>query len=132
MSPRMIILESIAVLVGAVIGKLVGDVAAWLFVGESLFMLLASVGRYLVALITVALFAVLYAKLPPTPAALASFFVGVLVPALFAKIALGTLASWPAALLLGVVFSLVALLTYRLVHANARVRSLAAEAPEDF
>lgn len=131
MSARTIAIEVIAVLAGAIIGILVDDILSWLFAGESFALLTSSLSRYILALITVAIFAVLYAKLPPTPAALASFFVGVFLPTIMEKVAFGDVASWPMILFLNIVFALVALLTYRLVHANGAVRKVASDVSDD-
>ncbi|MCW4113383.1 hypothetical protein NPA31_000225 [Aurantimonas sp. MSK8Z-1] len=127
MSPRQIVLEVIAVLSGAILALLVTALIAWIFAGSDFFAIAASIGRLLTALVTVALFAVLYAYLPPTPAALASFFIGILLPAVLARYAFDDGTGWAGVLIEHIVFSLVALLTYRWVHAKGTARTLAAE-----
>lgn len=127
MSPRMIVLEVIAVVAGAIIGLLVVDFFHWLFADGAFFALLASLGRLVVALVTVGLFAFYYRSMPPTPAALASFFTGVGLPAVLDKFGFDSPLSWGTLLFLYAIFAVVALFTYRFVHANAAVRRVAGE-----
>ncbi|MEF2553275.1 hypothetical protein VQ042_18240 [Aurantimonas sp. A2-1-M11] len=125
MSARMTVLEVIAVVAGAVIGLLALDFASWLFADTGFLTLLASPGRIVVALVTVGLFAFYYRSMSQTPAALASFFTGVGLPALIDRFGFDSLLSWGSLLFLYVVFAIVALLTYRFVHATALARSVA-------
>ena len=127
MSPRKILIETIAVIAGAVIGLIVFDIVGWLFAGTGFLALLSSVPRIVVAVIAVALFAVYYNTMPATPAALASFFTGVGLPALVERFAFGSILTWGTLLFLFAVFALVALFTYRFVHANGTVRSVAGD-----
>lgn len=127
MSPRQFVLEVIAVVAGAVIGTLVVDVLSFVFADGAVFSMLASLGRLLIALVTVGLFAFYYRSMPPTPAALASFFTGVGLPAVIEKFGFDTLLSWGTILFLYAIFSLVALFTYRFVHASGTVRKVAAD-----
>ena len=127
MSPRMIVLEVIAVVAGAIIGLLVVDFFHWLFANGAFFALLSSLGRIVVALITVGLFAFYYRSMPPTPAALASFFTGVGLPAILDKFGFDSPLSWGTLLFLYAIFAVVTLFTYRFVHANAAVRRVAGE-----
>jgi len=127
MSPRMLVLEIIAVVAGAIIGLLVVDFFHWLFANGAFFALLSSLGRIVVALVTVGLFAFYYRSMPPTPAALASFFTGVGLPAILDKFGFDSPLSWGTLLFLYAIFAVVALFTYRFVHANAAVRRVAGE-----
>ncbi|UIJ71551.1 hypothetical protein [Aurantimonas sp. HBX-1] len=127
MSPRLFVIEIIAVVAGAIIGTLVVDILSFVFAENAAFTMLASLGRLLVALVTVGLFAFYYSSMPPTPAALASFFTGVGLPAVIEKFGFDTVFSWGTILFLYAVFALVALFTYRFVHANGTVRKVAAD-----
>lgn len=127
MSARMIVLEAIAVIVGAVIGLLVVDAFAWAFFNTAVFGMVASIGRWIVILFTVALFAFYYRQMPPTAAAIASFFTGVGLPFVAEKIVFGSSLPMSSLLFLFVVFAVVALFTYRFVHANGAVRGVAAD-----
>jgi hypothetical protein len=129
MSPRLVLMEAIAVLCGAVIGLLVVNVLHWLFADGSFVALTVSFGRIVTALVTVAIFAVLYHYLPPTPAALASFFVGIILPSVIVLFSYDAPLTTSTVLVLYTVFSIVALLTYRFVLANAAVRRLASDVP---
>ncbi|HEY9058420.1 MAG TPA: hypothetical protein VIN77_14815 [Aurantimonas sp.] len=132
MSPRMIVLETIAVVAGAIIGLLVVDFFHWLFADGAFFALVSSLGRIVVALVTVGLFAFYYRSMPPTAAALASFFTGVGLPAILDKFGFDSPLSWGTLLFLYAIFAVVALFTYRFVHANAAVRRVTGEiAPGD-
>ena len=125
MSARMIVLETIAVIVGAVIGLLVVDIFAWAFFNTAIFGMVASIGRWIVILFTVALFAFYYRQMPPTAAAIASFFTGVGLPLIAEKIIFGSSLPMGSLLFLFVVFAVVALFTYRFAHANAVVGTVA-------
>ncbi len=125
MSARMTVLEVIAVVAGAVIGLLALDFASWLFADTSFFALLASPGRIVVALVTVGLFAFYYRSMSQTPAALASFFTGVGLPAILDRFGFDSLLPWGTLLVLYVVFAIVALLIYRFVHATALAQGVA-------
>ncbi len=127
MFARMTVLESIAVIVGAVIGLLVVDVIAWAFFNTAIFGMVASIGRWIVILFTVALFAFYYRQMPPTAAAIASFFTGVGLPFIAEKIVFGSSLPMSSILFLFVVFAVVALFTYRFVHANAALRAVATD-----
>lgn len=77
------------------------------------------------ALVTVGLFAFYYRSMSQTPAALASFFTGVGLPAILDRFGFDTLLPWGTLLVLYVVFAIVALLTYRFVHATALAQGVA-------
>lgn len=111
--------EIVAVLAGAVIGTLVAGCFAWLFADAELLLVVGTPAVYVLALATVALFAAAYRYLPPTPAVLASLVAGVVVPSVFARFAFDAVQTWGTILLLSLVFAVVALLTYRFVHASA-------------
>ena len=127
MSARLTVLEIIAVIAGAVIGLLVVDVIAWAFFNTAMFGMVASIGRWIVVLFTVALFAFYYRQMPPTAAAIASFFTGVGLPLIAEKIVFGSSLPMSSLLFLFVVFAVAALFTYRFVHANAAIREIASE-----
>lgn len=127
MSPRQMTIEAIAVLVGAVVGLIVVDLIAWLFFNTAFLGILASPGRWIIILLTVALFAYYYRSLPPTGAAIASFFTGVALPLIAEKIVFGSSLPVASLLFLYVLFALAALFTYRFVHANGTVRGIADE-----
>ena len=122
---RFAVVETISVLAGAIIGTLVMAAFGWLFLSLGFATLAASPLFYGQALVTVALFALLYAKLPGTPATLASLAVGIVLPSIIVRFAadrgdpLGTL------LALHLVFALAALSVYRFVHASGLVRRAA-------
>ena len=114
MSIRLIFLEAIGVVCGAVIGALVFLVLAWLFAGDYL----AMVGTFsgiAVAVVVTVIFAVFYHYMPQTPAALASFFVGFLLPVLIGAIVIGNLATTFGPLVAVFGFAVSALLVYRFV-----------------
>ncbi len=129
MSSRLILLEAIAVLCGAVIGLLAVNLLHWLFVDGDFIALTVNAGRFALAIVTVAIFAVWYRYLPQTPAALASFFTGVLLPSVIVLFTFDAPLETTTVLLLYAAFSVVALLTYRFVLRNAATRAVAAEGP---
>ncbi|KAB0677788.1 hypothetical protein [Aureimonas leprariae] len=129
MSPRLVLMETIAVVCGAVIGLLVVNLLHWLFANGSFVALTVSFGRIVTALVTVAIFAVWYHYLPQTPAALASFFTGLVLPSVIVLFSYDVPLQATTVLILYTVFSIVALLTYRFVLANAAVRKLTSEVP---
>lgn len=131
MAPRMIVLEAIAVVAGAIIGLLVVDVFHWLFADSTFFAMISSLGRTIVVLVTVGLFAFYYRSMPPTPAALASFFTGVGLPAVLDKFGFDSPLSWGTLLFLYAIFAVVALFTYRFVHANTAVRRAVGQTPDN-
>ncbi|ORE92343.1 hypothetical protein [Aurantimonas sp. 22II-16-19i] len=127
MPARLIVLDIIAVLAGAVVGLFVVDILAWLLFDTSVSGMVASVGRWIIVLVAVGLFAVYYRMLPPTGAAIASFFTGVVVPLVAEKIVFGSSLPTTSLLFLYVVFAVVALFTYRFVRAGKPVRGKAAQ-----
>lgn len=127
MSPRLVLMEAIAVLCGAVIGLLAVNALHWLFADGDFLGLTVSLGRFALVIVTVAIFAVWYRYLPQTPAALASFFTGVLLPSAIVLFSYDAPLATTTVLLLYTAFSIVALLTYRFVLANAAVENVAAE-----
>ncbi|KQT83140.1 hypothetical protein [Aurantimonas sp. Leaf443] len=128
MSPRSLLMESIAVLCGAAIGLLVVNALHWLFADGDFFALTVSLGRAALAIVTVALYAVWYRLLPQTPAALAAFFTGVLLPTVIVLFSYDVPLATTTVLLLYTAFSVVSLLTYRFVLSNAAVREAVSEA----
>lgn len=130
MSPKLILVEAIAVVAGAIIGTLVAGFFAWLFAGTPFATALFSGRDYVLALVVVVVFAVLYAKLEATPAVLASLAVGILLPTIIDRFAFGSSLSWAMLLFLNLVFALAALSTYRFVHANGAVRDVARQAAD--
>ena len=127
MPARLIVLDIIAVLAGAVVGLFVVDILAWLLFNTSVSGMVASIGRWIIVLLTVGLFAVYYRMLPPTGAAIASFFTGVVVPLVTEKIVFGSSLPTASLLFLYVVFSVVALFTYRFVRAGGKASASANE-----
>ncbi|EAU42167.1 hypothetical protein FP2506_17079 [Fulvimarina pelagi HTCC2506] len=127
MSPRSLTLEIIAVLSGTIIGKLVFDGVSALFFDDSFFDLFISPGRWIVALATVVLFSIIYQKLPATPAALACLLVGTVITWTFFGLAFESGHSTVVLIFMTLLFSAIALLTYRFVHANAAVRRVASD-----
>ncbi|MFD2238726.1 hypothetical protein [Aureimonas populi] len=130
MTAKWVILEIIAVIAGAVLGTLVSGFAAWLFAGVGFTTALFSLSDYVLALVTVALFALLYARLPGTPAALASLALGILLPTVIDRFAFDQPLGWLALILVNLVFAVAALSAYRFVHANAAVRQVAGRAAD--
>lgn len=124
---RFTIVEAIAVLAGAVIGVLVEALFGWLFLSVAFASLAAAPGVYVLALVTVALFAVLYAKLPGTPATLASLAVGILLPFLVLRFGFDRTETTATLLTLTLVFALASLSVYRFVHASGLVRRASAD-----
>lgn len=118
MSLKALLVECISVLAGGVIGTVVTALAAWLFAHADLVSMLASPGRYVLGIVTVAVFAVFYDLIPKTPATLASLGVGIVLPTLVGRFAFDASLPWPTLFALGLVFALVALSTYRFVHAG--------------
>ena len=130
MSARHIVLECIAVLAGAIIGTLVAGFLAWLFAGVAFTVAMFSPGDYVLALVTVAIFAVLYAKLDATPAVLTCLAVGTLMPTIVDRFAFAQTFGWLALILLNLAFAVAALSAYRFVHANAVAHEVADRASE--
>lgn len=124
---RFAIVEIIAVVAGAVMGTLVMALFGWLFLSLAFATVAAVPGYYILSLVTVAIFAALYATLPGTPATLASLAVGILLPTVIVKFAFDTAIGLGNLLLLSLVFALAALSVYRFVHASGLVRRAAAD-----
>jgi hypothetical protein len=122
MTAKLIFLEAIAVVCGAIIGALVFLAAHWLLVNGEVST--GGLSGAIVALVTVIIFAVYYHYLSQTPAALASFFTGFLLPAIAAGIVIGSAATTAGALVAYGVFSLTALLVYRFVFASISGRDI--------
>ena len=120
MSSRLLALDVIAVLAGAIVGLFVIDILGWVLFNLSVTGLVASIGRWIIILLTVGLFAFYYRVLPPTGAAIASFFTGVIVPLVAEKLVFGSSLPTTSLLFLFVVFSVVALFTYRFVRAGGK------------
>lgn len=130
MTAKMVFVETVAVLAGAVIGTLVAGFCIWLFAGVPFMTAMFSPADYVLALVTVILFAVLYAKLDATPAVLASLAIGVLLPTVVDRFAFGSTLSLTSLVIANLVFAVVALSTYRFVHANGAVRDAARRAAD--
>lgn len=130
MSMKLLIVDAIAIVAGAIIGTLVAGFFAWLFAGVPFATAMFSGRDYVLALVVVVLFAVFYAKLETTPAVLASLAVGILLPTVIDRFAFGSTLSWAMLLFLNLVFALAALSTYRFVHANGAVRDAASRAAD--
>lgn len=122
MSIRLIFLEAIGVVCGAVIGVLVFLVLAWLFAGDYL-ALVDTFGGIAVAVVVSVIFAVFYHYMSQTPAALASFFVGFALPVLVGAVTIGNVATTIGPLLAVFGFALSALLVYRFVFTKAAERT---------
>ncbi|RIX99173.1 hypothetical protein D3218_15495 [Aureimonas flava] len=122
---RTAVVEAVSVIAGAIIGTLVAAVFGWLFLSVSFGALAGSASVYVLALVTVAIFAVLYANLPATPAVLGSLGVGILLPTVIARFAFDAAEPLGTLLILNLVFALVALSVYRFVHASGLVRRAA-------
>lgn len=120
MPARLIVLDVIAVLAGAIVGLFVVDILGWVLFNLSVTGMVASIGRWIIILLTVGLFAFYYRVLPPTGAAIASFFTGVVVPLVAEKLVFGSSLPTTSLLFLYVVFSVVALFTYRFVRAGSK------------
>ncbi|MCE7030253.1 hypothetical protein [Jiella avicenniae] len=118
MPARLLVLDVIAVLAGAIVGLFVIDILGWVLFALSVTGLVASIGRWIIILVTVGLFAFYYRVLPTTGAAIASFFTGVIVPLVAEKLVFGSSLPTTSLLFLYVVFSVVALFTYRFVRAG--------------
>ena len=127
MPARLIILDVIAVLAGAIVGLFVVDILGWVLFSLSVTGMIASIGRWIIVLLTVGLFVFYYRLLPPTGAAIASFFTGVVVPLVAEKIVFGSSLPTTSLLFLYVVFSVVALFTYRFVRAGGKASASAKE-----
>lgn len=114
MSIRLIFLEAIGVVCGAVMGVLVFLILAWLFAGDYL-ALVDTFGGIAVAVVVSVIFAVFYHYMSQTPAALASFFTGFFLPVVVGAVMVGNLATTAGPLLAVFGFALSALLVYRFV-----------------
>lgn len=125
MPARLIVLDVIAVLAGAIVGLFVVDILGWVLFSLSVTGMVASIGRWIIILLTVGLFAVYYRVLPPTGAAIASIFTGVIVPLVAEKLVFGSSLPTTSLLFLYVVFSVVALFTYRFVRAGGKASASA-------
>lgn len=130
MTAKTVFVETVAVVAGAVIGTLVAGFCIWLFAGVPFMTAMFSPADYVLALVTVILFAVFYAKLDATPAVLASLAVGVLLPTVVDRFAFGSTLSLTSLVIANLVFAVVALSTYRFVHANGAVRDVARRAAD--
>ena len=126
MTAKLIFLEAIAVVSGAIIGALVFLVVHWLLVNGDVST--GGLSGVFVALVTVIIFAVYYHYLSQTPAALASFFTGLFLPAIAAGIFIGSEATTAGALIAYGVFSLTSLLVYRFVFASISGRDIGPDA----
>jgi O-antigen/teichoic acid export membrane protein len=123
MSIRMIFLEVIGVVCGAVIGALVFLLLAWLFASDYL-ALVGGFGGIAVAAVVSVIYAVFYHYMSQTPAALASFFAGFLLPVLAGAVLIGSLATTLGPLVAVFGFAVSALLVYRFVF--TRIAGIAA------
>jgi hypothetical protein len=121
---RSAVVETVSVIAGAIIGTLVAAIFGWLFLSLGFATLAASPSVYILALVTVAIFAGLYGYLPATPGSLA---VGILLPTVIAKFAFDSTETLTTLLVVNVVFALVALSVYRFVHASGLVRQAASD-----
>jgi hypothetical protein len=121
-SAKLVFVETVAVVAGAVIGTLVAGFCVWLFAGVPFLTAMFSPADYVLALVTVVLFAVFYAKLEATPAVLVSLAVGTALPTIVDRFAFGSTLGLTSLVLANLVFAVVALSTYRFVHANGAVR----------
>ncbi|MBP0616278.1 hypothetical protein [Jiella mangrovi] len=128
MQTRLLVLDIIAVLAGAIVGLFVVDILGWVLFNLSVTGMVASIGRWIIVLLTVGLFAFYYRVLPATGAAIASFFTGVVVPLVAEKIVFGSSLSTTSLTFLYVVFSVVALFTYRFVRAGRKASDLGGKA----
>ncbi|ALN71730.1 hypothetical protein [Aureimonas sp. AU20] len=127
---RFAVVETISVLAGAVIGTLATALFGWLFLSVGFAAIAASPGFYILGIVTVALFALFYAKLPGTPATLLSLAVGVALPVVIVRFAFDRTDTFGTLVTLELVFALVALSVYRFVHASGLVRRAAADAAD--
>ncbi len=119
------VVETVSVIAGAIIGTLVAALFGWLFLSLAFASLAAAPSVYILALVTVAIFAVLYGNLPATPAVLGSLGVGILLPTVIAKFAFDSTETLTTLLIVNLVFALTALSVYRFVHASGLVRRAA-------
>ncbi|WP_294640066.1 hypothetical protein [uncultured Aureimonas sp.] len=124
---RSAVVETVSVIAGAIIGTLVAAIFGWLFLSLGFATLAASPSVYILALVTVAIFAGLYGYLPATPAVLGSLAVGILLPTVIAKFAFDSTETLATLLAVNVVFALTALSVYRFVHASGLVRQAASD-----
>ena len=119
------VVETVSVIAGAIIGTLVAALFGWLFLSLAFASLAAAPSVYILALVTVAIFAALYGNLPATPAVLGSLGVGILLPTVIAKFAFDSTETLTTLLVVNLVFALTALSVYRFVHASGLVRRAA-------
>jgi len=124
---RFTLVEAVSVIAGAMVGTLAVAFFGWLFLSIDFASVAAAPAHYVLALVTVAIFAVLYAYLPGTPATLASLAVGILLPTVIAKFAFDSVQTTGTLLALNLVFALAALSVYRFIHASGLVRRAAAD-----
>jgi hypothetical protein len=127
---RFAVVETISVLAGGVIGTLATALFGWLFLSLGFAAIAASPGFHILGIVTVALFALFYAKLPGTPATLLSLAVGVALPVVIVRFAFDRADTFGTLVTLELVFALVALSVYRFVHASGLVRRAAADAAD--
>ena len=121
MSIRLIFLEAIGVVCGAVIGSLVFLILAWLF-ADSYLAMVDTFGGITVAVVVSVIYAVFYHYMSQTPAALASFFVGFALPVAVGAIMIGSLATTLGPLFAVFGFALSSLLVYRFVFTQVAGR----------
>ncbi len=119
---RMIATDIIAVIAGGIAGAIVADLAVAIFTdGSSFQALLLMWGRYVVAILVTASFPFLYRAFSMWVGAILSLLVGILVPAILAKLFFGAGdMSWAALFAFSAVFAVVALMVYRAIHAWAK------------
>lgn len=122
---RFAVVEMISVLAGGVIGTLATALFGWLFLSLDFAGIATSPGFYVLGVVTVALFALFYAKLPGTPATLLSLGLGVALPVVIVRFAFDRTDTFATLVVLELAFAIVALSVYRFVHASGLVRRAA-------
>ena len=111
--------DLIGIFTGGVGDLLLQSAAVAAIVGAPYTVLITTWGRYVVAIALVALFCAFYKTLTQTQALVASLVAGSMIPAMLARFAFGSGAPWLTLLGFNLLFSVIALVIFRMISRNA-------------
>jgi len=104
---------------GGIGGLLLQSLAVTAIVGAPYMVLITKWGRYVVAIALVALFCAFYKTLTQGQALVASLVAGSMIPAMLSRFAFDSAAPWLTLLAFNLLFSVIALVIFRLISRNA-------------
>ncbi len=104
---------------GGIGALLLQGVAVSAIVGVPYMALITKWGRYVVAIALVALFCTFYKTLNQTQALAASLVAGSVIPSMLSRFAFGSGAPWLTLLAFNLLFSVIALVIFRMISRNA-------------